>query len=168
MSGDAGKMFMPDADSATRGRMLRRLARRYFRKTAAAVLDPRLRRHGFRRTGFSREQLVYRRGSCVLKFGFFSHQTDHVPKYSLTGGIGISGGLFRKDQVVPLWRVPKPDYRPSAWEFEFGGERQLAKSVRKLANMLERYGRPLWDDDERLRDFIDREWPKAVEYAQIT
>ena len=158
-------MWEGNLSDAERQRMLRRLARRYFASTCRSVLDPILLAAGFRRGWSSADELVYRRGRCVLKFGYVPYVTDEQPRYVVAAGIGAYRGWLRKPRIIGLWQVPCPDRGGNRWNWEFRGPEQLQRSLKKLGPLIDEYARPLWEDESRLYALLDKEWPIYLEMA---
>jgi hypothetical protein len=149
----------------SRERSLRMLARPYFRDVCSSVLNPYLEAHGFRRTRFGLDQLSYRRGQCVLEFGYVPYVTDERPRYAVTVAIGAYRGRLRKLRRIGLWQVPSPDRGGKHWQWEFRGSEQLERSLKRLVRLLDGYAKPLWEDEKHLQAVLDREWPIYLEMA---
>ena len=148
-----------------RARLLRGLARRYFRDVCSSVLDPYLGAHGFRRNRFGLDQLVYRRGKCVLKFSYVPYVSDKQPRYAVTGTIGDYHGWFRRARRIGLWQVPSPDRGGNRWHWEFRGPEQLGGALKKVVRLLDAYVKPLWEDEEKLLEVLEKEWPIYLDMA---
>ena len=155
---------MTTSDEA-RERRMRELAHPYFRDTCASVLDPFLKAHGFRRTRFGLDRLSFRRGRCVLEFGYARYVSDEQPRYALSAAIGLDRGWLRKPRIIGLWQVPCPDRGANRWAWEFRGAEQLKSNLKKLVPLLDEYARPLWEDESKLRAVIDKERPIYLELA---
>ena len=158
-------MWDGDPSREERNSPLRGLARPYFVPVCISVLDPYLVSAGFRRTRQTGDKVMYRRGTCILEFGYAPYLTDYQPKYSLTAGIGVRTGWFFKPRIIGLWQVPNPDRGGNRWAWEFSGPEQLKAVLKKVVALLESYARPLWEDEARLRAVVDREWPIYQELA---
>ena len=151
---------MSSPESATsRERALRMLARPYFRNVCSAVLDRYLTEQGFRRTRFGLDTLSYRRGHCMLEFGYAPYLTDERPRYALSVAIGERRGWLRRPRRVGLWQIPSPDRGGKRWQWEFRGPKQLERELKKLVGLLDAYAKPLWEDEESLEAVLDKEWP---------
>jgi hypothetical protein len=129
------------------------------------VLDPFLLAAGFRPARSSADELAYRRGACLLKFGYVPYVVDEQPRYAVTAAIGLYRGWFRKPRTIGLWQVPNPDRGGNRWHWEFRGPKQLERSLKKLVGLLDAYAKPLWEDDSRLRAVLEKEWPIYLELA---
>ena len=147
----------------SREHFLRALADPYFRDVCVSVLDPYLGGHAFRRCRFGPDQLVYRRGRCLLEFGFVPFLTDEQPRYAVTAAIAEHRGWFRRPRRIGLWQVPSPDRGGKRWQWEFRGPEQLKRALRRLVRLLDAHVRPLWEDESRLRAVLDKEWPIYLE-----
>ena len=158
-------MWDGDPSRKEREATLRDLARPYFIPECRSVLDPYLSDAGFRRTRQTADEVTYRRGRCILEFGYAPHLTDHEPKYSLTAGIGAKRGWLSKPRIIGLWQVPNPDRGGNRWTWEFSGPEQLKRALKKLVPLLESYAKPLWEDEALLREVLAREWPIYQELA---
>lgn len=143
----------------SREQMLRGLARGYFRDACASILDPYLRAHGFQRRRLGLDRLSYRRGSCTLEFGLAPYITDRQPRYAVTAAIGDRRGWLRRVRQIGLWQVPSPDRGSKRWEWEFRGPEQLERELKRLVRLLDAYAKPLWEDDEKLQEVLEKEWP---------
>ena len=144
-------------------RHLRSLARAYFGDVCASVLDPYLGGHSFRRSRSGPDQLAYRRGQCVLEFGFVPYVTDEQPRYAVTAAVAEHRGWFRRSRRIGLWQVPSPDRGGKRWQWEFRGPEQLKSALKRLVRLLEADVRPLWEDEKHMRAVIDKEWPIYLE-----
>jgi len=151
----------------SRERDLRTLARPYFRDVCSSILDPYLTGHGFRRSRFGLDQLSYRRGRCVLEFGYAPYLTDERPRYALSVAIGDHRGWFRRSRRIGLWQVPSPDRGGKRWQWEFRGPEQLKRELRKLVGVLDAYAKPLWEDEPGLQAVLDKEWPIYLEMKNL-
>ena len=165
MSQPARSMWEGDPSDEEREKVLRSLARGYFTPTGRSVLDPFLFAAGFRLRRSSADELVYRRGRCILKFGYAPYVSDDQPRYALSAAIGLDRGWLRKPRIIGLWQVPCPDRGGNRWGWQFRGPDQLKSSLKKLIPLLDEYARPLWEDESRLRSVIDKEWPIYLELA---
>jgi hypothetical protein len=154
-----------DESSKTRERILRRLARNFFREVCSSVLDPYLGSHGFRRSGFGLDQLSYYRGKCALKFSYLPYVTDKQPRYAVTVTIGERRGWFRRSRRIGLWQVPSPDRGGNRWHWEFRGPEQLKSAMKKVVRLLDAHARPLWENESSLEAVLDKEWPIYLEMS---
>ena len=145
--------------------MLRRLARPYFRDVCSSVLDPYLGAHGFQRSRFGLDRLSYRRGGCVLEFGIAPYITDRMPRYAVAAAIGEYRGRFRKARRIGLWQVPSPDRGSKRWQWEFRGPEKLKQELKGLVRLLDAYAKPLWEDEEKLQEVLEKEWAIYLEMA---
>ena len=148
---------------ASRERLRRDLARPYFHEMCATILDPYLAKQGFQRRRFGLDQLRYRRGRCMLEFGFVAYLTDDQPRYAVSAAIGEPRRWFRGARRIGLWQIPSPDRGGKRWQWEFRGPGQLKQGLKKLVRLLDDYARPLWEDERRLRAVLDQEWPIYLE-----
>ena len=151
---------MKDAESpASRERALRELVRPYFRDVCAAVLGPYLAAQGFDRIRFGLDLLGYRRGRCLLEFGYAPHLTDERPRYALSVAIGDRGGWLRRRRTIGLWQIPSSDRGGKRWQWEFRGAEQLKQELKKVVRLLDAHAKPLWEDEWKLEAVLDKEWP---------
>ncbi len=158
-------MATDDLSDDERAKALRKLASPYFAPVCRSILDPFLFEAGFRPARSTGGGLTYRRGACILEFGYFPYTTDRQPRYALTAAIGASRGWLRQPRLIGLWQVPSPDRGGSRWHWEFRGAEQLKQSLKRVVRLLDTYGKPLWEDEARLRAVLDKEWPIYREMA---
>ena len=156
---------MESESPRSRELMLRRLARRYFRDVCSSVLDPYLKAQGFQRGRIGPDCLSYRRGGCVLEFGYVPYVTDRQPRYAVSAAIGDHRGWFRRARRIGLWQVPSPDRGSNRWHWEFRGPEQLKQRLKELVRLLDAYAKPLWEDEAKLREVLEKEWPIYLEMA---
>jgi hypothetical protein len=155
------------APDSTRERSLRGLVRPYFRDVCSAVLDPYLAAQGFRRTRFGPDQLSYRRGRCLLEFGYAPHLTDERPRYALSVAIGDRRGWLRRRRRIGLWQIPSPDRGGKRWQWTFRGPKQLKQELKKVVRLLDAHAKPLWEDERKLEAVLDKEWPIYLEMSNL-
>jgi hypothetical protein len=155
---------MTTSESA-KERSLRELARSYFKGVCSSVLDPHLEAQGFRRSRFGQDELSYRRGRCLLTFGYVPYVTDEQPRYALTVAIGAYRGWLRKPRLIGFWQVPNPDRGGKRWQWEFRGPEQLKRGLKQVVGLLDTHAKPLWEDEARLQAVLDKEWPIYLEMA---
>jgi hypothetical protein len=165
MSQPAKSMWEAKPSDEEREAVLRSLARPYFVRECRSVLDPHLLKAGFRRSRSGPDLLEYRRGRCLLRFGFMPYVTDEQPRYALTVGIGGYRGWFRRPRVIGLWQLPNPNRGGKRWSWQFRGPEQLKRGLKQVLGLLEEYVRPLWEDEGRLQAVLDKEWPIYLEMA---
>lgn len=146
---------------------LRSLARPYFREICSSILDPFLAVHGFRRSRSGQDQLSYRRGRCVLEFGYAPYLTDEQPRYAVSVAIGEHRGWLRRPRRAGLWQVPNPDRGGKRWQWGFRGPEQLKRELKKVVRLLDAYAKPLWEDERALKTMLDREWPIYLEMKNL-
>ena len=157
---------MKSPDSPELGeRRARTLAGGDFAEVCSAILGPYLEVHGFRRSRSGPDRLSYRRGRCVLEFGYVPYVADRRPRYAVTAAIGVSRGWLRKPRLIGLWQGPTPDRGSNRWQWEFRGPGELKRSLKRLVRLLDEYARPLWEDESKLLAVLAKEWPIYLELA---
>ena len=146
-----------------RAKAFRMLASPYFLPVCRSILDPYLGGSGFRLTRSGYDRLTDRRGACVMDFSYVPYATDRRPRYAITAAIGARRGLLRKPRLIGLWQVPSPDRGGKRWQWEFRGAEGLRRSLKRLVRLLDAYAKPLWEDEIRLQEVLDKEWPIYLE-----
>ena len=130
----------------------------YFEPVAREVFDEYLRQHGFGK-GEADEIgcLTYRRSEVFLRVYYW---VEDNPNYSpmVSVGLDLRSPLVPAVEQIGLWYAVPEDAEQRNYETWLFSNREQLKTVlsRIRDEVVDVYGRPLWEDPDRLAVLIDR------------